>query len=146
MIDVTTTINAPLSRVWAVLADGWTYPGWVVGATHMRAVDDGWPAVGTFLHHSVGPWPLVMSDKTEVLAVEPERLLELKARLWPLGAARIRLELSSVDATRTRVRMSEQATEGPTKILPQSVQAALLIPRNRESLARLSSMAENGAR
>ena len=33
-------------QVWEVLADGWLYPLWVVGATRMREVDDDWPAVG----------------------------------------------------------------------------------------------------
>ena len=56
-------------RVWAVLADGWLYPLWVVGASRMREVDDGWPAVGTRLHHSVGAWPLLIDDDTEVLDV-----------------------------------------------------------------------------
>jgi uncharacterized protein YndB with AHSA1/START domain len=146
MVEVTATIEAPPAQVWAVLADGWTYPSWVVGATHMRAVDEGWPALGTCLHHSVGPWPLVLSDRTEVVDVEPHRLLELNARLWPFGSARVRLELTPADTSKTRVRMSEEAVEGPMKLLPHPVQAALLVPRNRESLARLTSMAENAAR
>ena len=29
----------PPSAVWAVLADGWLYPVWVVGAARMREVD-----------------------------------------------------------------------------------------------------------
>ena len=32
-------IHVPLSDVYAVLANGWTYTPWVVGASHMRAVD-----------------------------------------------------------------------------------------------------------
>jgi uncharacterized protein YndB with AHSA1/START domain len=141
MIDVTATMHVPPDRVWAVLADGWSYPGWVVGATHMRDVDKGWPEVGTRLHHSVGPWPLVLKDTTKVLECEPQRLLVLDARLWPFGAARIRLELTETQPGRTTVRMSEQVQRGPSKILPKPLQAALLIPRNRESLARLSHMA-----
>jgi hypothetical protein len=41
-------------QVFAVLRDSWTYPVWVVGASRMRDVDDGWPAPGTKLHHSFG--------------------------------------------------------------------------------------------
>jgi uncharacterized protein YndB with AHSA1/START domain len=141
MIDVTATIDAPPDRVWAVLADGWSYPGWVVGATHMRDVDEGWPAVGTCLHHSVGPWPLVLNDSTTSIECEPRRLLVLDARAWPFGAARIRLELEETEPGRTTVTMSEQAQRGPGKLLPKPVQAALLIPRNRESLARLAHLA-----
>jgi hypothetical protein len=31
-------------QVFAVLHDGWIYPVWIVGASRMRDVDDGWPA------------------------------------------------------------------------------------------------------
>ena len=40
------TIKATPERVWSVLADGWLYPLFVVGASRMRDVDEGWPAVG----------------------------------------------------------------------------------------------------
>ena len=144
MIDVTARIAAPPEQVWAVLATGWTYSGGVVGASHVRAVDPGWPEVGTRVHHSVGPWPLVANDATEVVDVEPGRMLELDARLWPFGAARVRLELSPADGSGTEVLMSEQVVRGPAAILPKPLQAALLVPRNRESLSRLADLAVAG--
>jgi uncharacterized protein YndB with AHSA1/START domain len=144
MIDVTARIAAPPGQVWAVLADGWTYSGWVVGASHVRAVDPGWPEAGSRVHHSVGPWPLVVNDTTAVVAAVPGRLLELDARLWPLGAARVRLELSPDDEGGTTVVMSEQVVRGPASLLPKPVQAALLVPRNRESLSRLADLATAG--
>ena len=60
-------ISATPEQVWEVLADGWLYPLFVVGASRMRDVDDDWPAVGSRLHHSVGTWPLLIDDTTEVL-------------------------------------------------------------------------------
>jgi uncharacterized protein YndB with AHSA1/START domain len=144
MIDVTAEIDAPLEKVWAVLADGWTYSSWVVGASHVRAVDQGWPGFGNRVHHTVGPWPLTLNDTTEVVGVEPGRFIELDARLWPAGAARVRLDLSRIDEGRTKVVMSEQVVRGPAKFLPKPVQAALLIPRNRESLSRLADLASAG--
>ncbi len=141
MIDVTTTMPVHRDQVWAVLADGWSYAGWVVGATHVRDVDEGWPAVGARIHHSVGPWPLVLKDATKVVTAEPGRLLELDAHAWPFGMARVRLELTEIGPATTDVRMSEEAREGPGRLLPKPVQAALLIPRNRESLARLAHLA-----
>ena len=144
MIDVTERIAASPEQVWAVLATGWTYSGWVVGASHVRAVDPGWPEVGARVHHSVGPWPLVTNDATEVVGVEPGRMLELDARLWPFGAARVRLELSPADDSGTDVLMSEQVVRGPAAILPKAVQAVLLVPRNRESLSRLADLAVGG--
>jgi hypothetical protein len=78
---------------------------------------------------------------TKVLAVEPMRYLELDARLWPFGAARVRIELTATEPNLTEVRMSEEAVRGPARILPAAAQAPLLIPRNRESLARLAHLA-----
>lgn len=144
MVEVTATVPASPEKVFAVLADGWSYVGWVVGATHIREVDTGWPKEGTRIHHSVGAWPLQMHDVTTVHAVDPPWLLELDARLWPLGAARIRLELTEVRPEVTEVRMSEKVVRGPGRVLPRAVQAALLVPRNRESLRRLADLAVRG--
>jgi uncharacterized protein YndB with AHSA1/START domain len=140
MIEVRTTVPAPVDRVFAVLADGWSYAGWVVGAAHIREVDPGWPAVGTRIHHSVGAWPIAVRDVTTVRAVEPGRLLDMEARLWPIGAARVRLELTEVPGG-TEVAMFEEAIKGPTALLPAAAQALFLLPRNRESLRRLADLA-----
>ena len=43
MAEVSLNVEAPVDAVWAVLADGWSYAGWVVGASHIRDVDTGWP-------------------------------------------------------------------------------------------------------
>ncbi|HEY0447645.1 SRPBCC family protein [Actinophytocola sp.] len=140
MIEVTAEVDAPPEQVFAVLADGWSYAGWVVGATHVRAVDEGWPAVGTRIHHSVGPWPLTANDVTTVTAVARDRLLELDAQVWPVGAARVRFTLTPAPGG-TTVSMAELAERGPAALLPRSAQALLLIPRNRESLSRLGNLA-----
>ena len=66
MISVERIVKTTPQRVWDVLSDGWLYPLWVVGASRMREVDDSWPAVGSKLHHSVGVWPALLDDNTEV--------------------------------------------------------------------------------
>jgi hypothetical protein len=141
MVEVTMTVPTSAERVFALLADGWSYAGWVVGASHIRKVDLGWPKQGTRIHHSVGPWPLLIDDVTVVHAVDPPRMLELDARLWPVGAARIRLELTETQPNVTQVRMLERGVRGPGSVLPEAVQALLLVPRNRESLTRLADLA-----
>jgi uncharacterized protein YndB with AHSA1/START domain len=138
---VTATVPTSPDRVFAVLADGWAYVGWVVGATHIRAVDEGWPDKGTRIHHSVGAWPLMAHDVTTVRAVEPPRLLELEAKLWPFGVALVRLELTETQPDVTEVRMTERVIGGPGRFLPDAAQALLLVPRNRESLRRLTDRA-----
>ena len=135
-------VAASISQVWDVLADGWSYAGWVVGASHIRAVDDGWPKPGTRIHHSVGPWPLVIQDSTEIVRCEAPGLLELDARLWPAGAARITFTLRARSELMTQVRMTEVVVRGPSAFLPRFAQDLLLIPRNRESLRRLAALAE----
>lgn len=141
MTEVSLTVQASREKVFEVLADGWSFAGWVVGASHIRDVDPGWPAAGSKLHHSVGPWPLVVKDVTVVREVQPPRLIELDARLWPVGAATVRLELDDIAPNVTRVRMVEQVVRGPAKIVPSAAQALLLVPRNRESLRRLADQA-----
>jgi len=67
MVEVHRRTSAGVDAVWGVLADGWTYPVWVVGASRMRAVSSDWPAVGATLHHSLGSWPLLIDDTAHVL-------------------------------------------------------------------------------
>jgi uncharacterized protein YndB with AHSA1/START domain len=135
------TVDATPQAVWNVLADGWLYPLWVVGATRMRDVDSNWPEVGSRIHHSAGVWPLVVNDNTEVLEVEPIRRLRLRAKGWPLGEADVVIELEPVGAS-TRIRISEDAAEGPGTLVPGVVRAPMLKWRNTETLRRLAFVAE----
>jgi uncharacterized protein YndB with AHSA1/START domain len=137
-------VDAPPQAVWNVLADGWLYPLWVVGATRMRAVDDSWPEVGSRIHHSAGVWPVVVNDNTEVLASEPLQRLQLRAKGWPLGEADVVIELEPEGAG-TRVRIYEDAAEGPGRLVPGPLRAPLLKWRNVETLRRLSFVAEGRA-
>ncbi|HEU5128008.1 MAG TPA: SRPBCC family protein [Glycomyces sp.] len=139
--DAVMDIPAPREDVFAILCDGWNYPNWVVGASHVRAVDREWPDPGAKIHHSIGPWPVNLKDFTEVVVSERPRLLVLDARLWPVGSARVRLELEERGKRETRVKMAERATHGPISLAPGGVQARVLAPRNRESLRRLADLA-----
>lgn len=141
MATVSRFVAASPSQVFRVLADAWTYAGWVVGASTIRAVDAGWPQPGTRLHHAVGAWPLLVVDQTEVVAVEPDRRLELQAHGWPLGEARVLFELEPEDAG-TRVVMHERARRGPALLMRNPLGERLIALRNTESLARLAAMVE----
>jgi uncharacterized protein YndB with AHSA1/START domain len=137
-------IDASPARVWEVLADGWLYPSWVVGATRMREVDDHWPQVGARLHHSVGVWPLVLDDTTEVLESVPEQHLHLRVRAWPSGEGEVHLRLSAVGAG-CEVEMVEDAVAGPARFVPGPLRQPPLLWRNTEALRRLALLAEGGA-
>ncbi|WP_245547304.1 SRPBCC family protein [Nocardia brevicatena] len=139
-------IPVPVEDVFAVLADGWLYALWVVGATHIREVDRDWPNAGARIHHSVGAWPLTRHDATVVHAVDPPHRLELEARLWPAGAAWIKLDLVDLQPHLTEVRITERALSGPGRVLPTLLQDLALIPRNNESLRRLAALAVGRSR
>ncbi|SDK54879.1 Polyketide cyclase / dehydrase and lipid transport [Glycomyces sambucus] len=137
---MTVRVAAPVEDVFAVLADGWGYASWVVGASRIRKADEDWPAVGARIHHSLGPWPLLIQDVTTVVAADPPRRLVLDARMWPLGSARVRFDLVAA-GDRTDITMREVATGGPLALLPVAAQCRLIAPRNRESLDRLAHLA-----
>lgn len=140
-LTVTRDTSASVRAVWDVLADGWTYPQWVVGNSRMRAVDRDWPAQGSRIHHSIGLWPLVIDDTTTVEACTPLRELVLLAKTRPLGAARITLRLSAIP-TGCRIEMSEVPANVPLRWLPDAVGLAVAWPRNRECTWRLAALAE----
>jgi uncharacterized protein YndB with AHSA1/START domain len=145
VVTVRREISAPVDAVWAVLADGWLYPSWVVGASRMREVDPAWPGVGAQLHHSVGTWPLLLNDTTTVHACVPKRELVLRGRAWPVGEAEIRLTLEE-RADGCEVAMSESPRSGPALLLPSPARSALIGPRNTETLRRLAYIAEGESR
>jgi hypothetical protein len=134
-------MSATPDQVWAVLADGWLYPVWVVGASRMREVDDTWPQPGARLHHSVGAWPLLIDDITEVVECRPGSFLALHAHAWPAGRADVRIQLRP-QGSDTEVVIEENATRGPAALLPNAVEDPLLKWRNVECLRRLAFLAE----
>ena len=145
MSTTTRSVSATPEQVWEVLSDGWLYPLFVVGASRMRDVDESWPAVGAKLHHSVGTWPLLIDDTTEVLEVEEGRRLLLKARGWPAGEAHVDISLRP-DGDTTLVTMEEDATAGPGVLVPKPLRDAQLHWRNVEALRRLAFVVEGRTR
>ncbi len=133
------------AEVFRVLEDGWLFPSWVVGASRMRAVAPDWPQVGSRLHHSFGTWPVLIDDATEVLAYDPPRRLVLKARGWPIGEARVTIDVKP-RGDGCVVRLQEEAIAGPGNLIPQPLLDLPLHARNTETLQRLAYLAEGMAR
>lgn len=146
MSRTTRVMQCAPEDVFAVLADGWDYGMWVVGAARIRDVETSWPAVGSRIHHSVGLWPLLISDTTEVEEVEEPHRLQMKVRAWPTGEGRVILTMAPTGDGRTEVVMEEAAVSGPATLMPAPVQDALLHPRNVEALRRLAYLAEHRVR
>ena len=137
----TRLVQAAPETVWSVLADGWMYPLFVVGAARMRDVDESWPAVDACLHHSVGSWPWLIDDDTRVLEVEPLTRLKLLAHGWPAGAAEVEFRLHG-KGLGTELTMQEDVVSGPGLLIPKPLLDRQLRWRNSETLRRLSYVAE----
>jgi hypothetical protein len=141
MSAVEISVEATPDEVWRVLADGWLYPLWVVGASRVREVDDTWPATGSKIHHSVGLWPAVLDDDTEVTSCVVGSLISLRARAWPAGDAAVQVSVQAEGAG-ARIRMEEDVASGPARLTPRFIRTPTLHWRNRESLRRLAWLCE----
>lgn len=146
MAVVERRVGCAAEVVVSVLEDGWMYAGWVVGASRIREVDPHWPQPGAAIHHSAGAWPLVINDKTIARRWDPRGHLELQARGWPLGEARVVIDVTPEGPDACRVVLAEDATKGPGRLVPHVVRQAAIVPRNKEALHRLALIAEGRAR
>jgi hypothetical protein len=146
MTEVDTVVGASPDRVFAELADGWAYAGWVVGATHVRGVDAEWPSPGAKIHHQVGVWPFVISDDTKSVDCVPGQRLVLEARAWPVGEATVDIRLDGQPGGTTRVTIREAPSAGPGRWLDNPALRWLLRRRNVETLKRLKDRVEKRPR
>ena len=146
MSTTTRSVSATPEQVWEVLADGWLYPLFVVGASRMRDVDESWPAVGARLHHSVGTWPLLIDDTTEVLEVEEgKRVLLLRPAagrpVRPTSTSRCTPTVTPRSSPSTRTRRPV-----PALLVPKPLRDVQLHWRNVETLRRLAFVVEGRTR
>ena len=141
-MTVTRNVAATRGRVWDVLADGWSYSGWVVGNSRIRAVDSTWPAPGSRILHSIGTWPAVINDETVVESCVPGEEIVLLAKIRPAAQARITMQLTDNPDGGCCVAMTEVAVSAPLRWVPDSLQLVGVAPRNRECTWRLAMIAE----
>jgi hypothetical protein len=86
---VTTLLPVDAPRAFRLVEDPKSFEYLVAGARRIRRFDARWPEPGTAIHHTVGVPPLVLRDRTEVLALEKDRRLLLAAHLRPLGTLEV---------------------------------------------------------
>ena len=137
--------DAP-SEVWAVLTTPETYPLWLVGCQAIRAVDEGWPTVGTSFHHRVGLFgPVTVADHTTVCEVEDGQRLVLEVRARPLGRGRVTFTVGP------------EPGGGGTRLTMEEVPLGVIAPlqpaldpvtsrRNHQSLDRMAQYLEANRR
>ncbi len=144
MAQTSLVLDAPLEKVWAVLADAHSFSRWVVGAKDIRSVEGPWPEPGSRFHHTVGVGPFTLRDNTKSLAAEERRRLLIEARARPVGRARVDLTLTPIGAG-TEVTVTERFVSPAFMKLANPVLAPLVNARNAESLRRLGRIARTGA-
>jgi uncharacterized protein YndB with AHSA1/START domain len=138
------TLAAPRDAVWEVLVDPTTYTDWLIGADSIRDVDDSWPAVGSRFHHRVGLGLLSLPDHSEVLALDPGRLLRLAVRARPFVSAVATFTLVS-DVTATVVSLEEQPRVRSIGNAVRPILDPSIHVRNHRSLRRLAHIVEGGS-
>lgn len=137
----TSEFSLSAQQVWRMWSDGSTYASWVVGTSAIRDVDEDFPAPGSRIHYTVGSGPLRHEGHTEVLGLDEERRLVLEAHAWPLGAARIELEVTPLSDNRCSVTINERPSQGPGRVLHTPLSDAFLKLRNRLTLRRMHEAA-----
>lgn len=134
-------MNASPEQVFAVLSEPRSYARWVVGSREVRRADPEWPAVGTAFDHTVGIWPLGLSDHSEVVASQPPRMLKLLVKARPFSRAYVTLQLDG-NGGGTRVSMDEVAADARSRLFFNPLTDPLVRVRNHVSLKRLKALAE----
>ncbi|MBE7163359.1 MAG: SRPBCC family protein [Williamsia herbipolensis] len=140
MARVTRRFDCPPDAVFDVLADGWLFVAWVVGTARCRDVEQHWPSVGARIHHSFGVWPALIDDTTTSLEWAPGRRAVFEARGWPLGEARVEIDVRA-SGTGSVVRITEYPVRGPGRLLRPLLEPFLFV-RNVETLRRLREIVE----
>ena len=136
-------MQASAAEAFAVLVDPETYPEWLVGAKEIRDVDAGWPNPGSRFHHVVGVGPLQIPDNTEVLDIEPGRMLKLKVRARPFVSAEATFTVvGDPDGQRCVVSLQEEPTVRWAGNLVRPVMDPSIHVRNHKSLEHLAAVVE----
>ncbi len=138
----TRVIQSSPAQVWGILADGWLYPLWMVGATAARSLEGGWPASGATMRHQTGFWPFAFNERTEVIESREESRLSLRIIGPLLGEVHLTLDLTATGSA-TEVTLDRTLVSGPRRVIPTPLRMRILEPWGRETLSRLAFVAEN---
>jgi uncharacterized protein YndB with AHSA1/START domain len=141
MAVIEKVVDVPPERVFAVLADGWTYSDWVVGISHIARVGADWPSAGSAVHYQVGAGQLGLRATITAVAADPPFNLVISPKVWPLGEYLVRIVLDALEGGRTKITFSEELVAGPLHMLRRKTTDGLLYLRGRETVHRLAELA-----
>ena len=133
-------IAGSVEDVFAVLADPYAYPQWVVGAREVIEVDPDWPQAGTRFRHRTGLGAATFEGTTFVRNVNAPHRIDLEFTVEGLGRGRVVIELSQ-EREWVEVTLEEHVLRPlwPTSRYTSDV---LLHVRNAEALRRLKALVE----
>jgi len=135
-------LDIPADAAFDAIADPATYPRWLIGAQTIRDVDATWPAVGSRFHHRVGVGPLAVPDHSEVIAIDPGRMLRLEVKARPFIAAVVTFHVIGGDRTCV-VTMQEEPARRAIGNLVRPVMDPVVHVRNHRSLRRLDTLLQS---
>jgi carbon monoxide dehydrogenase subunit G len=141
---VTTHIDAPPARVWSVLLDWEGSAEWMVDATTVEVIGDRREGAGTRVRAITTIAGVALVDDMEVTRWDPERLMEVMHRGWPVrGLAWFELR---PDGRGTRLEWAEELDPplGPIGELGGRILRAPIERVLRRSLVKLRRLAETG--
>jgi Polyketide cyclase / dehydrase and lipid transport len=132
--EASVVIPAGRPDVYATIEDPTTYPAWLAGAQHIRAVDPEFPKAGSGFDHEVGPSEAVTiaDDTVAEGASRPERL-DLEVHAGPF-TGHVEFHLHAV-GDGTKVVLRERAAGAFAPFMP--LLRFPLYLRNRGSLDKL---------
>jgi hypothetical protein len=89
-------------------------------------------------------WPFLLKDATESRSYDPDGSLELVARGWPIGEAKVIIDVERQGGG-CQVTIREWAVKGVGAAAPRFLTDPLLRWRNNETLRRLSYLSEGAS-
>jgi uncharacterized membrane protein len=143
-IESMVVIDAPIERVWAMLADIDRQPEWMTEMKSVRVVTPGPVGVGTECEAEVRILGITVTDPVTITAFEPPMLYAISHDGMFKGTGTITLE-SGADLTTTIVRWQEQLSPPVLSHLGALAMTPALGAIFQADLARFKQLVESGS-
>src|SRR5262245_41410276 len=134
-------VDAPIERVWTVLADIERQPEWMHDLKSVQLTTPPPAGVGTRVVGHVRVFGIAVSDPVEIIAFEPPVMFGLRHLGFVGGEGTIRLEATD-HGRATRVRWDEQLIPRVLPALGSTVLTSVFRPIYQRDLVRLARHVE----
>ena len=144
LISSLVVVDAPIERVWAVMADIEGQPRWMADMKSVRMLTSPPVGVGTRAVSTIRMMGVAVQDPVTITEFEPPRRLSLRHEGAWNGGGTIALE-PGADGTTTIVRWDERLIPPLLPSLGAVVQRPLFASVFQRDLERLKDLVESGA-